>query len=517
MRSRNQSESEPSTTTRAGDGEQALGGSVGSRAASGVLWLTAQRWAVRISGFVTIAILTRFLSPADFGTVAAAMTVLPFFYLLSDLGFAAYIVQIRETSRRILSTGFWFSSVAGLVLTAVMIAAAPLLGLVFRSETVVPVLQVLSVCILLTAIGSVPTALLRRRMSFRTLAVQGTVGAVAAQVVAVTMTLTGMGVWALVGQTLTMQLFVSLLPWFSAKWRPTFDFSWRDFRGIAGFGGKVVGVEFVAATRAWAEAAIISAVLGMTGLGYLNIAQRLVQIVQDLTGSAVVPVSTVAFAKVRESVERLRGAYLRSLRLAYATLSPPLTLVAVAAPIIIPIIFGEGWGPSEQVAQILALAGIMVVSATLDHGLFYGLGRPGRWFVYAVIVDAATVAMTAVTAGFGLQAVAWGFLAVAVLSTMARWFLVGRMLSASPLRVAAPFGFLLVAVAVAGAAGWAVMLVTAPLPDLIRLVLVGLAVLGGSILVLATIARPVLDDMRGLLTRSGLVQRILSRRTEADV
>jgi hypothetical protein len=61
------------------------------------------------------------------------------------------------------------------------------------------------------------------------------------------------------------------------------------------------------------------------------------------------------------------------------------------------------------------------------------------------------------------------------------------------------------------------MLVTAPLPDLIRLVLVGLAVLGGSILVLATIARPVLDDMRGLLTRSGLVQRILSRRTEADV
>jgi O-antigen/teichoic acid export membrane protein len=395
-----------------------------------------------------------------------------------------------------------------------MVAGAPLFGLVFRSETVVPVLQVLSISILLTAIGSVPTALLRRRMSFRILAVQGTIAAVAAQIVAVTMTLTGMGVWALVGQALTMQVIVSLMPWFSARWRPTLDFSWRDFRAIAGFGGKVVGVEFVAATRAWAEAAIISAVLGMTGLGYFNIAQRLVQIVQDLTGSAVVPVSTVAFAKVRESVDRLRDAYLRSLRLAYATLSPPLTLVAVAAPIIVPIIFGEGWGPSEQVAQILALAGIMVVSATLDHGLFYGLGRPGRWFVYAVIVDAATVAMTAVTAGFGLQAVAWGFLAVAVMSTMARWFLVGGMLSASPLRVAAPFGFLLVAVAVAGAAGWSVMAVTAALPDLVRLVLVGMAVLAGSVLVLTTLGRPVLDDVRRLLGRSRLVQRIIPRRTE---
>lgn len=489
---------------------------VGSRAAAGVLWLTAQRWIVRISGFVTIAILTRFLSPADFGTVAAATTVLPFFYLLSDLGFAAYIVQVSKTSPRMLSTGFWFSTSAGVLLTGLMILVAPAFGAVFRSDQVVPVLQVMSAAILLTAFGSVPTALLRRSMRFRTLAVQGTIAALAAQVVAVTMTLTGLGVWALVGQILTAQLLISTLPWFTAKWGPSFAFSWADLRAIAGFGSKVVGVEFVAATRAWAEAAIISAVLGMTGLGYLNIAQRLVQIVQDLTGSAVVPVSTVAFAKLRESISRLRDAYVRALRLAYATLAPPLTLVAVAAPVIIPIVFGPGWGPSEPVAQILALAGIMVVGATLDHGLFYGVGKPGRWFVYAVIVDAATVAVTAATAHWGIQAVAWGFLGVAVLSTAARWFLVGRILTAPPLRIASPFGFLLVSVAVSGAAGWGVMAATTSLPDIVRLMLTGVAVLAASLLVMFAIARPVLKDVMGLLGRFGFFARWANRRARVE-
>jgi O-antigen/teichoic acid export membrane protein len=57
-----------------------------ARAASGVLWLLAQKWLVRVTGFVTLMILTRRISPQEFGVVAAAMTVIPMVYLLSDLG-----------------------------------------------------------------------------------------------------------------------------------------------------------------------------------------------------------------------------------------------------------------------------------------------------------------------------------------------------------------------------------------------------------------------------------------------
>lgn len=449
---------------------------VSSRAASGVIWLTAQKWSIRLLGFVTIAILTRLLSPEDFGTVAAASTVLPFFYLLADLGFAAYIVQVDKTDARMLSTAFWFSLGAGLVLCATLFALSPVFGAVFHDDGVVPVLQALSLCVILAAVGSVPTAMLRRDMRFGTIAWQGATGAAIAQVAALIVAFSGFGVWALVAQSLVAAVVATLLAWIAVRWRPRGAFSFAQFRTMATFGGQVLGVEFVAMLRAWGEAAVIAATLGVSALGYMNIAQRLVQVVQDLTGSAIVPVTHVAFAKIRDSPDRLRSAYMRALRLTYFTLSLPLTVVAVLAPLLLPIIFGEGWEPSYRVAQILALAGTLSVGAWLDHGLFYGVGKPGVWFVYALIIDAITFGTTAVLAPQGLVAIAWGFLGVCVVATVSRWFLTCRVLRTGPREVAGPFVYLIVAVGTSAAAGWGVVTVTGALPVWICLILTAIAV-----------------------------------------
>ena len=481
---------------------------VGRQAAAGVLWLTAQKWATRLLGFVTIAVLTRLLSPEDFGTVAAASTILPFFFLLADLGFAAYIVQVAKTDQRMLSTAFWFSMSAGVVLCAGLVAIAPLMGAVFGDPGVVPVLQALALWVIFTAFGSVPMAMLRRNMRFAVLAGQGATAAVIAQVVAMVMAFSGMGVWALVGQSLVAPVITSILAWISTRWHPNLMFSRREFATMARYGGKVLGVEFVAMLRASGEAAVISSTLGIAALGYMNIAQRLVQVVQDLTGSAIVPVTTVAFARIRENQDRLLNAYLRALRMSYAALSLPLTIVAVAAPMIVPIVFGKAWEASYPVAQILAIAGTLTVGAWLDHGLFYGVGKPGRWFVYALIIDGITFGTTAVLAHNGLIAVAWGFLGVCIVATVSRWFLVGRILSAPARRVAGPFLFVVAAVATSGAAGWGVMLLTRGFPIWASILLVAATVAVVHLIMTRLLAPQVISEGLAVLARSRWRSRI---------
>ena len=66
--------------------------------------------------------------------------------------------------------------------------------------------------------------------------------------------------------------------------------------------------------------------LGPAALGLLNIAQRLVQVAQDMTAASIVPVSTVVFARVRARADRLRGSYLKALGVAYAVVSPLMVL-----------------------------------------------------------------------------------------------------------------------------------------------------------------------------------------------
>ncbi|WP_449386428.1 lipopolysaccharide biosynthesis protein [Cellulomonas soli] len=467
----------PAVATEA-DGAPAADGhdDIGRRAASGVLWMTAQKWLMRFSGLATVAILTRLLGPEQFGLVAAASTVAPIVYLFSDLGFSAYIVQADEVDERRLSTGFWFSTVVGGLMCVGLLLFAPVLADLFHLPDLVPVLRVMTISIAFVVVTSIPYALLRRRMQFRALAVQGAIAALLAQVVAVVTALAGMGVWALVLQLIVAQGVSAVLAWIWARWRPRLLFSTHEFVAMARFGLQVVGVDVIAMLRSWAETAIVVASLGATGLGYLSIAQKLIQVTQDMSAAALLPVSTVVFAQVRTSADRLREAYLKALGVSYAAVAPVMTVVAVTGPVLVPLMFGDGWGPSVQVAQALAVAAILTLGAMLDHGLFYGVGKPGRWLVYAVAIDVLTVATTAWAVQWGLRGMALGFIGVAVVATAVRWVLVGRLVDAPARTVARPFGGVAVCVALSALAGAAAARVTSGLPAIVELGITGLVI-----------------------------------------
>lgn len=114
--------------------------------------------------------------------------------------------------------------------------------------------------------------------------------------------------------------------------------------------------------------------------------------------------------------------------------------------------------------RILALAGTLTTAAWLEHGLFYGLGRPGTWLLYAVVVDGATFATTLVLAPQGLTAIATGFLVVAVVATVGRAVMVGSVVGLSWRCLARPYLNVLVVILVSGGGGWLVLGWTAGSP-----------------------------------------------------
>jgi O-antigen/teichoic acid export membrane protein len=467
---------------------------LGQQAVTAVLWTAAQKWLMRIGGFVTVAVLARLLAPADFGTVAVATAVLPIAYLLADMGFTMYVVQVDELQQRTLSTAFWFSSAAGLVLSGGLYLAAPACALLFHVPDSVSVVRALAPAVLLVSVTSVPIALMRRRLEFRLIAIQSVIGSIVGQVAAVTLAVAGAGVWALVTQSLLYQLVVTVLAWNAVRWRPGFLFSRHELGVMASFGFKVTGVDLVGLLREWAEAAIVAAALGVTGLGYLNVAQRLVIVARDVTAAAVLPVSTVVFARVRSDPLRLRSAYERALGFAYTAIVPAMVFLIVSAPYLMPMVFGDQWGPSIRPAQVLAAVTILTLAAMLDQGLFTGLARPGRWFLYAVVVDVLTVGVAAFTAPHGLVAWCYGFLVVAVGATAVRWPLLQRI-AGIPWRVLAS-ALLRAAVCavVAGLAGWAVATAAAGLPPVVVVGLCGVAVLGTQLAAMCVVMRRELAD-----------------------
>jgi O-antigen/teichoic acid export membrane protein len=482
-------------STRSPVTEAPPAGGFAARATAGVLWTTAQKWVGRLSGLATIALLTRLLSPEQFGVVAIGMAIVPFVYLLADFGFAAYLVQADDPTPRSYSTAFWYSTGAGLLLAGGLWAAGPVVEVVLGADGAAGVVSGLAPAVVAVALGSVPLAILRRRMAFRTLAVQGLGAGVAGQAVAIGLALAGAGAVALVAQTVATQVVVTVGACASARWLPRAVFSRREFVAMLRYGAGVVGVEVVALGRLWAENAIVAVHLGVAGLGYLSIAQRLIQVAQDVASTSISPVSTVVFAQIRAQGDRLAAAYARAQSIVYVVVIPVMVLIVAGGEPLVTLVFGPQWAPSALPAQALAIAGVLTVGAALDLGLFHGLGRPGTWLLYAIAVDALTVGVTLVAAPHGLAAVAIGFVAVALAATVIRWPLVAARLGVRWWTLALPFARAMLIGALVAGAGLGAAALVAGLPTVVGLVVVGatvaLAALGAARLVLPDTVRDV--------------------------
>jgi len=139
-------------------------------AVSGVKWSSVSVFGRRALSLLTSVIMARLLTPADFGLVAMAAVISGFVELFRDMGTANAIVQRKSDSDHLMSSVFWLNAAFGCVAMAVLLLIAPLLGMFYREPKVIPILQMLSLSLPLSALGIVQQALLERRLAFEKLA-----------------------------------------------------------------------------------------------------------------------------------------------------------------------------------------------------------------------------------------------------------------------------------------------------------------------------------------------------------
>lgn len=91
--------------------------SIKKELASGVLYTSLAKYSSIAVQIIVTAILSRILTPADYGIVAIATIFIVFFNLLSDIGIGPAIIQFKDLDRHDLNSIFSFTVYVGLVLS----------------------------------------------------------------------------------------------------------------------------------------------------------------------------------------------------------------------------------------------------------------------------------------------------------------------------------------------------------------------------------------------------------------
>src|ERR1700755_3717146 len=119
--------------------------------------------------FVSLIVLARLLTPADYGVFAMVM---PFVWLLitfGDLGLASAVLQQPDLTERQASAIFQVNALAGISFAGLLLLGSPLIGLFFGDPRVYHISVILALVVVVSGLTAVQQALLRRALLFEVL------------------------------------------------------------------------------------------------------------------------------------------------------------------------------------------------------------------------------------------------------------------------------------------------------------------------------------------------------------
>ena len=298
-------------------------------------------------------VLARLLPPDTFGLIGLAYIVLGFGNVFVNLGMGPALIQRQTLTNRHLRVAFTLSLSMAVVLAFILAAAAPLCGALLRDPRVVPVLRVLAFGFVISGLGIVSNALLLRELAFRKLFYVGLLSMGVQAVVAVSLALTGHGVWSLVWAALLQQAVQTAASYAWAPYSLGVLLSRKETGELAGFGAGISLSSVCNYVALQGDYFVVGRLLGTAPLGIYTRVYSLMSIPTTQVAQALGGVLFPAASRLQDDPQRLRRAFEYSLSaIGFFTL-PTMTLIVVVAPELIVGVYGPVWAPAIVPLQIL--------------------------------------------------------------------------------------------------------------------------------------------------------------------
>lgn len=408
-----------------------------ARQASGAMfWIASARLASQLFQVLVAAILTRLLSPEDFGVIAMVLVFSGFLAVISSAGISSAIVQFRDLEREDFGTVLSLSLIVGIGMTVLFAGLAHPIAHFYDLPAIAPVVLVMSASFTISASSRVSTGLLERDLAFRTLAWIRVSAAIFAGLVAVGAALLGASYWALIAQVICNEVATTILVFIAAGWRPRLAFDGRVVRRVVGFSGHLTLFNIV---NYWArnfDNLLIGRVLGAAPLGFYNRGYALMLYPVSALTTVVTPVLHPLLSGLQDDIPRMTRAYLRIVRFVAMLAFPLMTGLGLLAPEVIQVVWGPGWERSEPVFRILCIVGAVQALIAATSSIFLARGRANLLFKIGTLN--AAVVITGIAAGlpWGIEGVAAGYGIAACLTAIPTLYWVStRLLDASPVDV----------------------------------------------------------------------------------
>ena len=321
----------------------------------GAFWTVTAGIASRALGLIGTLVVTRFVTPADYGEVMVAAVLVMSANQFSTLGLGQFLIAKPDAGRAAAFHATTFHVLLGAIALVALLLLGPRLGPAFEAPRLTAFLPGLALSAFLDRVAFVPERILVRDVRFGTLGAVRTAGDVAFSSVSVLLAAAGWGATALVIGNVARSLV--RMVWFVAvverrDWFEPCPFSLQKTRELLAFGLPMsAGALCAFASRRW-DNLLVSRFFGAGTTGMYNLAYNLADVPAIQVGEQIGDVLLPSFARM--DVARRPSALVRSITLLAIIVFPLAIGLGSVAPTLIAALFDAHWRPVGPMLVVLS-------------------------------------------------------------------------------------------------------------------------------------------------------------------
>tara|TARA_B110000261_G_scaffold156736_1_gene190981 strand:- start:13 stop:1479 length:1467 start_codon:yes stop_codon:yes gene_type:complete len=383
-----------------------------TKAIIGLKFSSASKIFEIILGLVIAIIMARLLAPKDFGIIAMCSVFTGISALLINLGTSDVIIRQDEdkVTKGFLSSIFWINFLIGVITTIILVLMSGWISRLYGYEIIQPIVTILSVNIIFSAMVNVPTSIIIRNLDFKKILYQKVLILPISGFIGIMMALNGYGIWSLVIQQVVYVIGGSLFLWYLSKWLPAFSFDIQHIKQIFHFSGYLSLSKFVNYFTKKGDLFLIGKYIGNDSLGiYSKCYQFTVQITKSING-IIIKVMYPSISKIKDDSTRLSEVFLVVSQVMLSIYSLIFLIGAMFSSEIVHLILGERWSGMIPLIPIFLLLGLFLGLGSISAHFLKALGHAKLHFKIVFFNSILTITLFIACLQWGIKGVAIGYL-----------------------------------------------------------------------------------------------------------
>ena len=350
--------------------------------------------------YLQLVILSRVLSPEDFGVAAVITSIVTIASVISDFGINNAIIHFPKPSSTVLSSLYCTNIIFAFLISLVLILCADLATLIYENPLIKNLVLLASLIFPLNALSSQFRILAEKELEFFKLSIIEFVSLVVSFCSAVALSIFGYGPYSIILANVIFALVRSalILYHFSNEHKPSLILRPQLTKKYIKFGLYKMGESLLNTLNNQLDIILGAYYSSTSNLALYSIPKELcLSISNTLINPIVTRVSLPAMSKMQYDLVQLKNFYSNVLKLTSALNYPIYVYTFFFSKDLIDLVLGKAWSGSETFLSIFSIWGLIRSTGNPTGSLLYSTGRVRRAFIWnacLLLVSSSAICLT---------------------------------------------------------------------------------------------------------------------------